>query len=80
MHPLPMLMASAIENVWQKIRQRVEEHAPEEIESRAGFLVRLRNAVNFLNNNCREDLLHLCTNQKERAEEVIKLKGAKCSW
>ena len=71
---------NAIENVWHKLRQRLEEHAPEEIESRAAFLIRLRNAVNWLNNNCREELLHLCTNQKERAEEVNELKGAKCSW
>ena len=71
---------NAIENVWHRIRQRMEEYAPEEMETRAQFLQRLRRTVNFLNDHCRDELMTLCTNQKERAEAVKKLKGAKSQW
>ena len=71
---------NAIEGVWQKLKQRLLTTEGSNFEGRAEFLVRLRRAVAWLNDNRRDELLHLCTNQKERAQAVIDLKGAKCAW
>ena len=59
---------------------RLEETAQEEMETRAQFLVRLRRTVHWLNDNAADDALHLAQNQKERAKEVLDLKGARCSY
>ena len=71
---------NAIEGVWQMLKSRMLATEPETFESRAAFLARLRRQVNWLNDTKRDELLHHCTNQKERAKAVEKLLGAKCSW
>ena len=71
---------NAIENMWHRIRQHLEGHAPVEIEARAQFLQRLRRAVTSLNENCQDEIMALCANQKEHALEVQELSGAKCQW
>ena len=71
---------NAIEGQWRVLRVRLEATAPTEFESRADFLVRLRRAVHWLNENKHDDALRLCTNQKERANDVHKLLGAKTRW
>ena len=71
---------NAIEGWWRRLKLRLEEHEPTERESRDAFLKRLRRAVHFLNSRCRAQGRRLCRNQKERAKDVIKLKGARTRW
>ena len=71
---------NAIENMWGIVRQRLEDTEPESFENRAQFLVRLRRCVAWLNDNNHEHQLYLCTNQKERAQDVLDLQGAKTKW
>ena len=71
---------NAIEGWWRRLRQRLEETAPVKCEKRAEFLKRLRRTVTWLNVNCRADGRTLCCNQKDRANKVLLLKGAKCEW
>ena len=71
---------NAIENWWRVLNDRLNETAPVGMETRASFLVRLRRAVAWLNANQREHGRELCTNQKLRAEDVIRLKGARTKW
>ena len=44
------------------------------------FLARPWRTVHWLNDNRHEALLKMCTNQKERARDVIRLQGAKTKW
>ena len=71
---------NAIEGWWRVLRERLEETAPEEIETRSEFIIRMRRTVHWLNENRWEDALALCQNQKVRANESKKLSGAKTSW
>ena len=79
-YPVQSPDLNAIEGWWHRIRQRLDETAPEEMETRSEFLVRLRRTVHWLNENAADDALHLAQNQKERAKEVKDLKGARCSF
>ena len=71
---------NAIEGIWQMLKARMLSSEPETFESRADFLVRLRRQVTWLNENKCEEMLALCTNQKDRGKEVEELGGAKCHW
>ena len=71
---------NAIENAWKLLRDRLDQTQPAQMESREDFVARLRNAVRWVNENCYDQLLHFCTNQKERAAEVVDLKGGRTSW
>ena len=71
---------NAIEGWWHRLKVRLNETAPTEMETRQDFLVRLRRTVNWLNDNAAADALKLCTNQKVRARDVLKLKGARTKW
>lgn len=71
---------NAIEGWWRKLKLYLEEHEPEEMETREHFLQRFRRAVNYLSTHCREHGRALCRNQKIRARECIKLKGARTRW
>ena len=62
------------------MRDRLEQAAPEEVETREAFIARLRRTVSWLNVHRWEQGLRLCTNKKERAADVILLKGAKTKW
>ena len=66
---------NAIEGWWRILRERLEQSEPEESESRVDFIVRLRRTVHWLNRNRWEQGLRLCTNQKERAADVLSLGG-----
>lgn len=68
---------NAIEEVWALLRTYLEERAPEGLERRQDFLARLRGAVLHLNQSKKGVLLKLCRNQKERAEELLALSGAR---
>ena len=67
---------NAIEGWWRVLRERLEQTAPQEYESREAFIARLRRTVHWLNDNRWQEGLKLCTNQKERAADVISLGGA----
>jgi transposase len=79
-HPKLSPDFNAIEGWWRVLQQRLHLSAPVALESRPAFLARLRRTVTWLNNNAREHGKKLCTNQKERARAVKKLKGARCKW
>ena len=49
-------------------------------EKRADCLVRLRRSVGWLNDDDSEQLMYLCTNQRKRAADVDKPRGAKTEW
>ena len=71
---------NAIEAWWARLKKRLEETAPAEIEKRADFVKRLRKTVTWMNDNLQDEALALCTNQKERANAVKNLRGAFCRW
>ena len=71
---------NAIEGWWRRLKMLLEENMPPERESRAEFLRRLRRAVDHLNKKCRVVGRRLCRNQKQRARECLKLKGARTKW
>ena len=62
------------------MRQRLESTEPVDFEDRPAFLARLRRCVNWHNEKQGDALLTACTNQKDRAKYVIKLKGAMAKW
>jgi hypothetical protein len=71
---------NAIEGWWNRIRMRLDETAPAHMETRSEFLARLRRTVHWLNEHAADDALKLARNQKERANRVKELKGARCQW
>ena len=71
---------NAIENAWNVLRGRLDETVPERLESREDFHARLLAAVRWVNANRAEQLWQFCTNQKERADEVLQLEGGRTSF
>ena len=71
---------NAIEGWWRVLRERLEETAPVDYETREAFIARLRRTVTWLNLNRNEDALKIATNQKARARDVVELGGAKTRW
>ena len=71
---------NAIENAWKVLRERLEATLPVGLEYRDDFIVRLKNAVRWINANRYDQLLHFCRNQKERATELLSLKGGRTSF
>ena len=68
---------NAIETAWREVRGRLAETEAESRESRDEFIVRLRNAVAWVNSNRGDYLLRQCNNQKDRARDVKSLGGAR---
>ena len=79
-HPKHSPDLNAIEGWWRVLRDRLEMTAPEEMETRAQFLLRLRRTVRWLNEHMRDNALLLSRNQKARAADVLKLEGARTKW
>ena len=79
-HPKYSQDLSAIENAWRELRDRLAQTMPPWLESRDDFIVRLRYAVTWLNANRHDQLLKFCTNQKERAKDVLALRGSRTKW
>ena len=71
---------NAIEGWWGRLRQRLDDTAPENEETRGAFLGRLRRTVARMNTHMLEDARYLATNQKERARDVRRLRGARTKW
>jgi len=67
-----------IEGVWHLLRQELDAHAPSAREARGEFLARLRSTVGRM--NASGAFVGLAANQKERAADVLRLKGAKGPW
>eukprot|EP00973_Karenia_brevis_P077319 10740280-Karenia_brevis.AAC.1 len=72
---------NAIENAWGKLRSRLDDTITDEREDRDAFIVRLRYAVQWVNKHNQAELAYLCTNQKERAAELLDVTdGARTQW
>ena len=71
---------NAIENAWNVLRRRLDETLPSELESRDEFTARLRAAVRWVNANRADQLWKFCTDQKERAREVLLREGSRTSF
>ena len=73
---------NAIENVWDIVKERLEETWPRALESRDEFVIRLRGAVKWINRKRAADLWYLSTNQKERAAECLSSvpQGGRTKW
>jgi transposase len=71
-----------IEEAWRELRARLASTEPADMEDRATFLVRLRQAVAWVNVNRANRLQWLCKSQKERARDVLRAKppGARTKW
>ena len=66
-----------IETAWRELRARLAATEPADRESRGDFIVRLRNAVAWVNSSRKPYLKYLCSSQKERAKDVKTQKGAR---
>ena len=68
---------NAIKTAWRELRWRSSDTEPTNIETRAAFVIRLRNAIAWLNKHRAEYFMELCTSQKERARDVRDAQGAR---
>ena len=71
---------NAIETAWREVRARIDDTEPIEFEDRDDFVARVRLAVRWVNANRSQLLLELCSDQKSRAREVLKLEGSRTSF
>ena len=68
---------NAIEVAWRELKARLHQTQPASLETRESFIRRLRNGVAWVNKHRAGKFLRLCQEQKKRAREVIKMKGAR---
>ena len=68
---------NAIELAWREVRARLAATEPTAMESRDKFIVRLRAAAPWVNLRRQACLLKICTDQKEMARDVMKMKGGR---
>ena len=73
---------NAMENAWFILRQRLDQTQPRSLEHRDEFCKRLEAAVQWANTHRKEQLWHLSTNQKERADACLSTKppGGRTKW
>lgn len=79
-HPKYSPDLNAIEGFWGRLRQLLDDRAPEAAETRADFLVRLRRTVQWMHDNLAAEMMGMCTNQHERADAVLNLEGARTEF
>jgi len=72
-YPVSSQDFNAMENVWAILKQRLDETVPKALESREDFVKRLKSAVQWANRARADQLWRLCTDQKERADECLKM-------
>ena len=65
----------AVEGWWRVLRERLEDTEPQCFEDWGALLVRPRRTAKWLHEHRSEDGLALCTNEKQRADDVIDLDG-----
>ena len=68
---------SVIETAWRELRARLDDTEPVHMEDRRAFLKRLRLAVAWVNRNRQTYLRERCFAQKERAQDVLDMKGGR---
>ena len=66
-----------IETAWREVRTRLDDTQPVAMETRAGFILRLRLAVAWVNRNRMEYSAKLCSSQKRLAKGVKKADGGR---
>ena len=71
---------NAIETAWREVRSRLHDTEPTHNETRPAFVVRLRAAVAWVNKYRRALFLELCSDQKDRAQEVLEMQGSRTSF
>ena len=71
---------NAIEGWWRRLRQLLNDSAPASCETRPMFLRRLRATAAWMNKHLRREAVGLCKNQKARANDVLRVQGAKGKW
>ena len=73
---------NAMENVWDILRQRLDDTQPVTREHRDEFIQRLHRAVKWANKERADQLRKLSTNQKERARDCLATKppGGRTQW
>ena len=73
---------NAIENAWKILKERLDETLPEQNECREDFIKRLLTAVKWINRNRSQQLRHLSTNQKQRADDCLAQNppGGRTKW
>ena len=73
---------NAIENVWKLLRERLFDTLPQGLETRDSFILRLRDAVGWLNRAKRDEIWYLARNQKERCRDCLVMKpvGGRTKW
>ena len=79
-HPKQAQDLNPIENIWNLLKARLHETMPTHLESREAFIKRVHEAVRFLNWKKQDEMSYLSTNLKERAADVLQLKGARTGW
>ena len=73
---------NSIETAWRELRGRLAETEPAQMETREEFIIRLRLAVRWVNRNRGDYLAELCSNQKEKAHDVLNAvpPGSRTRW
>ena len=73
---------NAIENCWDLLRERLFETMPKGLEGRDAFIVRVRQAVQWINRTKKPRLEYLSTNQKERCRDCLDAEppGSRTQW
>ena len=81
-YPVSSQDFNAIENAWGILKDRLAETQPTNLESRDAFISRLHAAVGWMNKHRSHQLWSLSTNQKERADDCLKMKplGGRTTW
>ena len=71
---------NAVENCWDILRERLKVTLPRGLESRVDFIVRLKQAVAWMNRSQRDQLEYYALNQKERCRDCLLLDGGRTQW
>ena len=74
--------SNAIENAWAILKERLDDIMLVKRKSREDFVKRLHAAVRWANKERSDQLKHISTNQKERADECLAQKppGGRTKW
>ena len=73
---------NVIENVWNELKERMDQTMPTHLEGREEFIQRLKSATRWLNQHRSQQLLKFSNNQKQRANDCLNQKppGGRTKW